>query len=151
LKCVKVFKHLNNHTKLLCDDCGKQFDKLSRLNFHKKIHSEPKFMCDEPGCGKKFYTSTAKREHVNNVHLQLRNFICSVKDCGKAFTSRQRRERHVKVTHEQVKASCPVEGCSFRVGRRQYMRDHVKKHTELNAEGIATMLEIVKFMKSLYS
>jgi uncharacterized Zn-finger protein len=154
LECAKVFKYLKdkvrNQTKLLCDDCGKQFDKLSRLNFHKKIHSEPKFMCDEPGCGKKFYTTTKKREHINTVHLQLRNFICSVKDCGKALSTKQGLKRHVKVTHEQVKASCPVDGCSFRVGRRQYMRDHMKKHTELKAESITALLQIVKFMKSLF-
>jgi KRAB domain-containing zinc finger protein len=145
-KHVKIHHTEGGRGNFVCTDCGKRFDDLSRLNFHKKIHSEPTFMCDEPGCGKKFYTTTAKREHMNTVHLQLRNFICSVKDCGKAFTSRQRRERHVKVTHEQVKASCPVEGCSFRVGRRDYMKIHLKKHSDLEPEELAAFLEEVKDM-----
>jgi KRAB domain-containing zinc finger protein len=146
-KHMRIFHTEGGRGNFMCTDCGKRFDEVGRLNHHRKIHSEPKFVCDEPGCSKKFYTKSGKSEHMNSVHLQQRNFICSVKDCGKPFTTKQRLERHTKVTHEQLKAKCPVDGCSFMVGRRDYMKNHLKRHSDLEPEELAAYLEEVKKMK----
>jgi hypothetical protein len=52
--------------------------------------------------------------------------------------------RHIKVTNEKHRVNCPVEDCKFMVGRRDYMKNHIRKHVELKPEVQTQMLDSVK-------
>jgi hypothetical protein len=66
------------------------------------------------------------------------------------LTSNQKLDRHVTLIHEKLRTPCPVgNGCKFSVGRRDYMRTHLKKHIELSSEDLEKYLNSVKDMKIL--
>lgn len=57
---------------------------------------------------------------------------------------------HVALTHENFKEKCPIPNCNFAVGRRDYMKMHVTKHTELGEDMIASLLVDIKKNSNLW-
>jgi hypothetical protein len=57
---------------------------------------------------------------------------------------------HIALTHENFRESCPVQNCKFSVGRKDYMRAHIAKHTELTQDLIEKLLEEVKKKGNLW-
>jgi uncharacterized Zn-finger protein len=128
----------------MCNECGKRFDLVGALNVHARIHLGILYPCDYPNCDKKYKRPDHLRTHVKYFHLGIKPFECPYESCGKNFPNNQSFKRHIKIIHEKVKASCPVIGCEFMVGRLGYMKDHLKKHLELKPEDLAQYLEDVK-------
>ena len=65
-----------------CEVCDKQFDFLSKLNRHKRIHTgEKPFRCDE--CGQAFSQSQHLNTH-KRMHTGEKPFRCD--DCGQTFS-----------------------------------------------------------------
>lgn len=147
---IKIYHTEGGRGNYICSDCGKRFDDLRSLNVHRKNHREKTIACDEPGCNKKFQTNSVLKNHKEKVHLRIRNCICDVEYCRKTFPDMKKLQRHVTVVHQKLKASCPVEGCEFMVGRRDYMKNHIKKHTELSQEELQEFLNSVKNMNIMY-
>lgn len=147
---IKVFHTKDGRKNEICTECGKRFDFLRELNRHiKKSHREHTLRCDEPGCDRIFSAPFELKQHKRLIHLKIKDFHCHYKDCGKSFSVKQRLKIHIVVTHEKQREKCPVEGCKFMVGRRDYMRNHIRKHTELNQEDIEKLIQIVKQMPNL--
>ena len=160
--CDKFFRsksdlknHIDsNHTegvqsKFVCKICGKDCSNRVNLNSHKYTHAEKNLPCNVDGCGKKFSAQFLLRSHQKTTHYKQRlEFVCST--CGEVLTSNTNLKRHVTLIHEKLRAPCPVgNGCKFSVGRRNYMRDHINKHTELSSEDLAMHLNSVKDLKIL--
>lgn len=140
-----------NHTEdgqknYMCNVCGKQFDYKRRLTVHQKSHGEWKFVCDYPGCEKKFYINTQLTQHKKITHLKQTNFSCPHPGCGKGFFFSWKLNLHYKICHEKIRVNCPVAGCKFSVGRRDSMRNHLKKHTELHGAQLEDYLNNLKHM-----
>lgn len=143
---IRIYHTEGGRGNFICSDCGKACDSVSRLNVHQKIHEGITYTCNEPDCGKDYQTKAALRNHKNNSHLKFSDFICEVENCGKAFVTDHKLQRHMKVKHVKHRVNCPVESCKFMVGRRDYMKNHLKKHTELDREELQKRLDSVKDM-----
>lgn len=72
--------------------------------------------------------------------------MCSFPDCGKSYFNAQRLRRHIGLIHENVRKPCPIDGCTFSVGRSDYMKSHLMKHTELNEREREQVLKKIKEM-----
>lgn len=81
-----------------CTQCGKDFNKMSKLTQHVKTHSPEshyRYPCDI--CGKKF----TRPQHVNRhklLHTGERPYACQT--CDKAFTREDKLKHHLR-------AGCP--------------------------------------------
>jgi Zinc finger, C2H2 type len=141
---IKIFHTDGGRGNFMCSECGKHYDSLQLLKSHFRSHSEPKIPCDEPGCEKMFLFLNQLKSHKKRIHLKVKDYTCDRPNCGKAFAANTALLRHIKVTHEKHRVKCPVEDCKFMVGRRDYMKNHIRKHVELKPEVQTQMLESVK-------
>ncbi|KAL1896358.1 hypothetical protein Sste5346_004743 [Sporothrix stenoceras] len=87
-----------------CDDCGRVFDQIHKLNHHKRYHERP-HECTVPGCGKRFGTRTHLDRHVNDKHSKSRKYHCTEEGCpysvpgGKSFPRKDNWRRHMVNKH----------------------------------------------------
>lgn len=85
-----------------CDICQKVFDRKSRLEEHKLIHSTIRpYECPVEGCNKKYRRKTHLVTHCKIAHSveEDKSFICNVEGCNWAFTLKYQLTKHMK-THE---------------------------------------------------
>lgn len=88
---------------LMCDECGRTFDQIHKLNHHKRYHDR-KHECPYQGCDKKFGTKTHLDRHINDKHLKSKAFHCTEPGCayfkgGKAFPRKDNWRRHMVKKH----------------------------------------------------
>jgi Zinc finger, C2H2 type len=144
---IKIFHTDNGRGNFVCSDCGKRFDQKKELTSHVRSHFEQTTACDEPGCGKFFRCLYLMEQHKKRVHSKVKDYIlCDRANCGKAFTGNAGLKQHIKLVHEKHRVKCPVEDCKYMIGRRDYMRTHIRKHTELEPEIFEKLFESVKRM-----
>lgn len=129
----------------ICDICGKDFYTLRSQKTHANSHKERKFHCDVEGCDKKFFTAFPLEKHKQSDHYGIKEFKCEYPGCDKAYGYRQRLRRHEVETHLE-KPKCPVNNCTFRVGRTSYMKKHLKSHTEIDSQELNKYLLSVRNM-----
>jgi uncharacterized Zn-finger protein len=146
-KHIRIFHTEGGRGNFMCSECGKLFDQKQELSCHQRIHVKPTIPCDEPGCDKMFRRLNLMEHHKKISHLKVKNHKCDHENCGKGFATFQKLKRHIKVTHEKHREKCPVEDCKFMVGRRDYMKNHIRKHVELKPEVQTQMLESVSDMQ----
>ncbi|KAH7037525.1 uncharacterized protein B0I36DRAFT_67341 [Microdochium trichocladiopsis] len=88
---------------LICDECGRTFDQIHKLNHHKRYHDR-KHECPYQGCDKRFGTKTHLDRHINDKHLKSKAFHCTEPGCayfkgGKAFPRKDNWRRHMVKKH----------------------------------------------------
>ncbi|KAI1632561.1 hypothetical protein F4809DRAFT_81724 [Biscogniauxia mediterranea] len=88
---------------LTCEDCGRQFDQIHKLNHHKRYHDR-KHECPYDGCDKKFGTKTHLDRHINDKHEKLKAYHCTEPTCpyfkgGKFFARKDNWRRHMVKKH----------------------------------------------------
>ncbi|KAK6221936.1 hypothetical protein LQW54_001156 [Pestalotiopsis sp. IQ-011] len=88
---------------LVCEECGRNFDQIHKLNHHKRYHDR-KHSCPYDGCDKKFGTKTHLDRHVNDKHEKTKGFHCTVQGCqyftgGKLFPRKDNWKRHMVNKH----------------------------------------------------
>ncbi|XP_019768167.2 zinc finger protein OZF [Dendroctonus ponderosae] len=93
-------KHLNAHvtgapmSKPFACECGKFFNRKSKLKKHQEIHSkkEKPFACTS--CGKRFLDQKLLDGHVERVHINEKAFSCEL--CGNKYTNKPGLDVHIK-------------------------------------------------------
>lgn len=157
--CTKVYAtqtDLNNHMKALhstatkdfmCSECGMLFISKQRLSGHQKIHGKETLECDFDGCSKKFMGIDRLNFHKKIVHLKQKDFKCPIENCEKSYAKKHLLKNHIILSHDRLRENCPVVDCKFNAGRRDQMRNHLKKHTELTLAERNDALELIKKMK----
>lgn len=88
---------------LMCEECGRTFDQIHKLNHHKRYHDR-KHECPYQGCDKRFGTKTHLDRHINDKHLKSKAFHCTEPGCayfkgGKAFPRKDNWRRHMVKKH----------------------------------------------------
>lgn len=146
---IRIFHTEGGQNNFMCNLCGRRYNSKGDLNTHTRTsHEEKRFSCDVPGCKRKFATRSNVTDHKKRFHLNQRDFKCPYDECGKPYFTRQKLKVHVLITHEKFRIDCPIgNGCKFSVGRRDYMRNHLRKHKELSAADLETYLERIKDME----
>ncbi|CAK7204291.1 hypothetical protein SEUCBS139899_007046 [Sporothrix eucalyptigena] len=97
-----------------CEDCGRVFDQVHKLNHHKRYHERP-HECTVPGCGKRFGTRTHLDRHVNDKHSKSRKYHCTEEGCpysvpgGKSFPRKDNWRRHMVNKHGVHPEHEPIE------------------------------------------
>ena len=80
-----------------------------------------KFICED--CGKICQRARDLQDHVNGVHLGLKDFHCGVPGCQKSFSVPQDLKRHIKIVHQNLKPfACP--DCHIPFSTQNQMRVH---------------------------
>ncbi|KAH8196547.1 hypothetical protein TruAng_009275 [Truncatella angustata] len=88
---------------LTCEECGRMFDQIHKLNHHKRYHDR-KHVCLYQDCGKKFGTKTHLDRHINDKHEKKKGFHCTQEGCqyfkgGKSFPRKDNWRRHMINKH----------------------------------------------------
>ncbi|TPX10677.1 uncharacterized protein E0L32_008411 [Thyridium curvatum] len=97
-----------------CEECGRIFDQVHKLNHHKRYHERP-HECTHQGCGKRFGTKTHLDRHINDKHKKTRKYHCTIADCaysrqgGKSFPRKDNWRRHMQNKHNLNPEHDPVE------------------------------------------
>ncbi|KAI2469702.1 hypothetical protein F4781DRAFT_207235 [Annulohypoxylon bovei var. microspora] len=87
----------------VCEECGRYFDQVHKLNHHKRYHDR-KHECTYEGCDKKFGTKTHLDRHINDKHVKSKAYHCIEPTCqyykgGKAFPRKDNWRRHMVKKH----------------------------------------------------
>ncbi|KAI1397683.1 hypothetical protein F4819DRAFT_70708 [Hypoxylon fuscum] len=87
----------------ICEECGRYFDQVHKLNHHKRYHDR-KHECPYEGCDKKFGTKTHLDRHINDKHVKSKAYHCTEPTCqyfkgGKAFPRKDNWRRHMVKKH----------------------------------------------------
>ena len=102
--CLEIFSsrdltyeiYLKFIPEMPCEYCGKLFSCLNNLRTHLYYHSEPKFVCEFEGCGKKFFMKKLLKAHIN-VHRGQKDFVCEY--CEKSYFFQAHLKRHILSMH----------------------------------------------------
>ncbi|KAI1462892.1 uncharacterized protein F4812DRAFT_448784 [Daldinia caldariorum] len=87
----------------ICEECGRYFDQVHKLNHHKRYHDR-KHGCPYEGCDKKFGTKTHLDRHINDKHVKSKAYHCIEPTCPyfkgrKAFPRKDNWRRHMIKKH----------------------------------------------------
>ncbi|KAI0885983.1 uncharacterized protein GGS22DRAFT_159526 [Annulohypoxylon maeteangense] len=87
----------------ICEECGRYFDQVHKLNHHKRYHDR-KHECTYEGCDKRFGTKTHLDRHINDKHVKSKAYHCIEPTCqyyrgGKAFPRKDNWRRHMVKKH----------------------------------------------------
>lgn len=141
----------------VCDVCGKEFQKKSRLKNHLLTHLikelRPQFSCSY--CNSSFLSKHSKIDHEKNIHLgEKKEFKChcgrvfafqsslfghkqtahsantfECPECDKAYPTKYRLQQHMQTNHEPRR---PCEICGKMVVGGTYYASHVRYHEKLH-------------------
>jgi uncharacterized C2H2 Zn-finger protein len=124
-------KHLNSHNiHFICSHCGKEFKEAKTLRWHEQTHSKPleerkNHECPY-GCGLRFITKQACKNHVGAKHEQNIIVSCKVPDCNKSFFTRKAYHEHTKNSHGERKFLC--DQCNFKARTKSALNIHKDIH-----------------------
>ena len=117
--------HQQTHNILYCDVCTKAFNNPASLAWHKYVHQEAKFKCDD--CDQSFpFESSLKSYRVS--HHTLPTFFCSHANCTRKFKNKGDLTRHVK-EHDSVLHKCP--DCDYKNADIRNLECHRIKHSKI--------------------
>ncbi|CAH0746873.1 unnamed protein product [Bemisia tabaci] len=112
---------------LLCDICGKVFERANNLRVHKATHLEDalkkKHVCST--CGKRFFSRFQLTEH-QNVHLGLKPHQCDL--CDKKFHKRILLRQH-KLIHLPESDLFECCKCGLKFNRKSNLKAHERTHS----------------------
>ena len=83
-----------------CSICSKAFGSMGILSTHIKIvhQKEKAFICQEPGCGKKFGQNNELKDHMRSVH-KAPKLVCKKVECSATFVWATKLYKHMREDH----------------------------------------------------
>ncbi|KAF7726896.1 hypothetical protein EC973_008191 [Apophysomyces ossiformis] len=85
-----------------CSRTQKPFTKRHKMHNHLRTHTgERPFVCNEPGCGKRFSRPDSLTTHTK-IHSNIRPYLCQYPECGKAYYHLRSLRKHERL-HEARK------------------------------------------------
>ena len=83
-----------------CSICSKVFGSMGILSRHIKIvhQKEKAFICQEPGCGKKFGQKPALQDHMRSAHGAAK-LVCMKAECSATFVWATALYKHMREDH----------------------------------------------------
>ncbi|RHY31381.1 hypothetical protein DYB32_003563 [Aphanomyces invadans] len=117
--------------------CGKRFNRKFTLKEHTKTHTGARpYACDYEGCSASFSTSGNLSRH-KFTHTGEKPFGCSFEMCYKRFCTKEKLARHTK-THSGIRPfTCKVDGCNKRFSTSGNLGRHLKTHRDANDENVS--------------
>lgn len=92
------------------------------------------FVCDYPGCGKKYSSRSGLQLHIRGLHKKEKKFVCTVEGCNRQFVRNNDLQMHIMRMHQQRKPyKCDVEGCGKTFVSQSELRKHKSTHTRYTA------------------
>lgn len=114
--------------------CTRDFSSNNRLNYHISIaHSERRYECDVPECGKLFSRPSAlamhKKVHVKNT--VCRKFRCDEPGCSREFVNEVTLFNHLRKVHQNfAPLKCQQLDCGQAFSTRAELKVHKMTHPE---------------------
>ncbi|PCH33538.1 hypothetical protein WOLCODRAFT_112004 [Wolfiporia cocos MD-104 SS10] len=137
-KPSRLAEHQRSHTgdrPFVCSVCKRSYLRDSHLQAHARTHlpaSARQFVCEEPGCGKRFWTSQHLRAH-SKLHTGEKLFKCNEPSCDAAFSKHHQLREHICTVHAHPGTKpyrCEHDGCTKSFATNQALRAHVKTHDD---------------------
>ncbi|CAG7836595.1 unnamed protein product [Allacma fusca] len=117
----------------VCDykNCGKRFQKKSRLEYHKRGHLESKpFACEYEGCGAAYAWRQHLKRHVENIHSHPdKEFKCSHTNCLATFDTQKALVQHGNRCHHSEKSILKCSLCDEVFEHGWQLQEHEASHT----------------------
>ncbi|KAH9937572.1 uncharacterized protein B0H18DRAFT_867289 [Fomitopsis serialis] len=135
-KPSRLAEHQRSHTgdrPYICTTCRKSYLRESHLQAHSRSHlpeSARPFVCEEAGCGKRFWTSQHLRVH-ENLHRGEKPIRCNEPSCEATFAKQYQLREHICSTHAPPGTKsypCDHAGCTKSFATNQKLRAHTKTH-----------------------
>jgi hypothetical protein len=92
-------RHMNSHFPYyVCNRCGVACATIQRFKQHVSNHSDRSYSCEV--CHKTYPTAPRKKEHMERVHLKLKQNKCTL--CPETFNKYYEKVRHLKTVHGKI-------------------------------------------------
>lgn len=137
-KPCRLAEHERSHTgdrPFTCKTCHKSYLRETHLQAHTRSHlpaSARPFVCEEPGCEKRFWTAQHLRVH-SELHRGEKPFKCTEPSCDAAFMKHHQLREHICLIHAPPGTKpyrCSHPGCDKSFSTNQKLRGHLKTHDE---------------------
>ncbi|KAF9453973.1 hypothetical protein P691DRAFT_718388 [Macrolepiota fuliginosa MF-IS2] len=137
-KPSRLAEHERSHTgerPFQCETCKKSYLRETHLHAHIRSHlpdSSRPFICDKPGCGKRFWTVQHLKGHIG-WHEGAKPFACPESGCSESFAKHHQLRSHIANAHSSPGTKsyrCEHTACTKSFSTNQQLKAHVKTHDE---------------------